>query len=108
MTDAAQFGRGILGDVASSVLGEFATGLEQMVAGTGNGRADPGAETPSTGPAPPAASLDARRVVLIPMLRRACVPLGCVAIGGVSGWLLGRAGRPPAPRRLPRIRIETR
>ena len=39
---AAQFGRGILGDVASSVLGEFATQLEQMVAGTGNGRVEAG------------------------------------------------------------------
>jgi carbon monoxide dehydrogenase subunit G len=102
---AAQFGRGILGDVASSVLGEFATELERMVAGTSNGRVQAD-DRPTAAPAQ--AALNVRRVVLIPMLKRASVPAACVLIGGAGGWLLGRAGRPAARRRLPRIVIETR
>lgn len=104
---AAQFGRGILGDVASSVLGEFATELERMVAGTPNGRVQAD-DRPTAAPAQAQAALNVRRVVLIPMLKRASVPAACVLIGGTAGWLLGRAGRPPARRRLPRIVIETR
>jgi hypothetical protein len=99
---AAQFGRGILGDVASSVLGEFATQLEQMVEGTGAPARGAGAQ-----PAPTSsAALDVRRVVIVPMLRRAAVPAACLLAGGVGGWLLARATK-PAPRRLPRIVIQT-
>jgi carbon monoxide dehydrogenase subunit G len=106
---AAQFGRGILGDVASSVLGEFAAQLEQMVEGTGNGRTEAAAAASPTRPAAPApAALDVRRVVLVPILKRASFPVACVLVGGFGGWLLGRAGRPPARRRLPRIVIQTR
>jgi hypothetical protein len=98
---AAQFRRGILGDVASSVLGEFATQLEQMVEGTGAARGAGAQPAPTS-----SAALDVRRVVIVPMLRRAAVPAACLLAGGVGGWLLARATK-PAPRRLPRIVIQT-
>ena len=103
---AAQFGRGIIGDVTSSVLGEFARQLEQMVAGQGNGHARPAQAPRAAGePADDAApALDARLVV-VPLLRRAAAPAACVAVGGLCGWLLGRSSRPA--RRRPRIVIET-
>jgi carbon monoxide dehydrogenase subunit G len=104
---AAQFGRGIIGDVTSSVLGEFARQLEQMVAGERNGHARPAvapqaAGEPAAGHAAPVA-LDPRLLV-VPLLRRAAAPAACAAVGGLCGWLLGRSRRPA--RRRPRIVIE--
>ena len=95
---AAQFGRGILGDVASSVLGEFATELERMVEGTDGpassaapGAADASAERRAD------ATLDVRRVVIMPMLRRATVPAACVLAGAsAAGCGTGDAASAPA------------
>jgi len=99
---AAQFGRGILGDVVSSVMGEFAAGLEQMVAESPGNGAAPGTAAAAPGPA----ALNVRRTVLVPVARRAALPAACLVIGGVGGWLLGASRRPRRRRRLPRLVLQ--
>jgi carbon monoxide dehydrogenase subunit G len=97
---AAQFGRGILGDVVSSVMGEFAACLERMAGAPGDGD---GASAPVVG----SAALDVRRTVLAPVARRAAVPAACLLLGGIAGWLLsgGRAQSRGLRRRLPQVVI---
>jgi uncharacterized protein len=89
---AAQFGRGILGDVATSVLGEFSSQLEQMVGGKEAGGSD-GVGATAGGPGgmagSEAAALDMRHL-LVPVLRRAAVPVACSVLSGLVGWLIGR------------------
>jgi uncharacterized protein len=93
---AAQFGRGVLADVATKLIGQFAERLEADVL-AGSAAPSPAAETPQPEPtvstaAQPddAASVDLLGVLAVPVAKRvAPVAAGLVA-GLVVGWLLGR------------------
>lgn len=80
---AAQFGRGLLGEVSASLIGEFVRRLETMVH----------CEQPA--PEVPAApvsenTLDVTATVVVPLLRRFAVPAIAALAGTVVGVLLGR------------------
>lgn len=99
---AAQFGRGVLGEVTQRVMDQFAANLEaQLLAGAPTESA---AEVPESEPeaarqAAPSAprseeALDAVAVVLLPMLRKAAPAAIGVVAGALLGWLLrGRRRR---------------
>jgi carbon monoxide dehydrogenase subunit G len=74
---AAQLGRGLMEDVAGTLLAQFARGLENTVLG----RADEGRSV--------ASELDLGAVAWRPLLRR----YGPMAVAGVGGFLLGLAFR---------------
>jgi carbon monoxide dehydrogenase subunit G len=92
---AAQFGRGVLADVAGSLIAQFAKSLEADMLG---GAPAPAA-TESVGAAPqttaaaaagPGDSVDLLKVVAVPMARRAAPAVAALVAGGVIGFLLGR------------------
>jgi carbon monoxide dehydrogenase subunit G len=84
---AAQFGRNLMAEVSSTLIDEFARRLEVEI-----GRA--GAPPAGTGPVPTASptgdTLDVGRTVLVPLLRRAVVPVITAAVGVVIGVFIGR------------------
>ncbi|OBK79901.1 SRPBCC family protein [Mycobacterium sp. 1164985.4] len=94
---AAQFGRGVLADVASNLIGQFAKSLEASVLGDG---ATNGASAPTTAPTAEAAaataqadagdSIDMLKVVALPMAKRAAPVAAAVAGGLAVGFLIGR------------------
>ena len=92
---AAQFGRGVLADVAGSLIAQFAKSLEADMLG----RAPAPAATESVGAAPqttaaaaagPGDSVDLLKVVAVPMAKRAAPAVAALVAGGVIGFLLGR------------------
>ncbi|MBP1817553.1 SRPBCC family protein [Mycobacterium sp. OAE908] len=95
---AAQFGRGVLGDVAGNLIAQFAKALEaDIIGGTPNTTAAPTvtaaptAETLTAASQPAAAdSVDLLKVVAVPMAKRFAPALVALAAGGVIGFLLGR------------------
>lgn len=90
---AAQFGRGVLADVASNLIGQFAKSLEADLLGG----AEPGAAGISTAAAPVAAdagdSVDLVKVVALPMAKRGAPVIAGLAAGTVIGFLVGRRRR---------------
>ena len=95
---AAQFGRGVLADVSTNLIGQFARNLEAELLG---GSAPSAAAAASATAAPAAGatqamggsddSIDLLSVVAIPLAKRHVPPVGAgVAIGLVIGFLLGR------------------
>lgn len=70
---AAQFGRGIMEDVAGRLIGEFARSLERELAGAG-------AASPAGG-AKRVEALDLGAAVWRPLLDRAALPLGAFLLG---------------------------
>ena len=95
---AAQFGRGVLADVAGSLIAQFAKSLEADMLG---GAPAPAA-TESVGAAPqtaaaaaagPGDSVDLLKVVAVPMAKRAAPAVAALVAGGVIGFLLGRRNR---------------
>ena len=93
---AAQFGRGVLADVSSNLIGQFAKNLEADLLGG----AAPSAATTATSTAAPAAaasdagdSVDLLKVVALPMAKRFAPVIGGVAAGVAIGFLLGRRKR---------------
>jgi uncharacterized protein len=79
---AAQFGRGVLADVATNLIGQFAKSLEASVLG-------------DSAPAATAAddagdSVDLLKVVALPLAKRFAPVIAGVAAGAVVGFLLGR------------------
>ncbi|MBN3510627.1 SRPBCC family protein [Mycolicibacterium nivoides] len=94
---AAQFGRGVLADVAGSLIDQFAGSLEAELLG---GKA-PAAETGSAAGSPeqapqeaaPINALALAKVMAVPMAKRFAPAIGAVAAAGVLGFLFGRAGR---------------
>jgi uncharacterized protein len=84
---AAQFGRGVLADVASNLIGQFAKSLEAELLGD---------STPSAAIAAPAAAADAGdsvdllKVVAVPLAKRFAPVVIGVAVGAAIGFLLGR------------------
>jgi len=92
---AAQFGRGVLADVAGSLIAQFAKSLEADMLG----RAPAPAATESVGAAPqtaaavaagPGDSVALLKVVAVPMAKRAAPAVAALVAGGVVGFLLGR------------------
>ncbi len=97
---AAQFGRGVLADVSSNLIAQFARSLEAELLGGSAPAATtaPDAAT-QTAAAQPAAgdSVDLLKVMAVPMAKRfAPVAVGAAA-GVVVGLLVGRRTRAPKP-----------
>ena len=101
---AAQFGRGVLADVAGNLIAEFATRLEESL-GTdvpgGFAQADLTPETDSSPLRFTAAvgthdeSVDLLKVVALPLARRVAPIATALATGLVAGFVLGRATARP-------------
>lgn len=84
---AAQFGRGVLADVATNLIGQFAKSLEADLRGSA------GAISETSSPAASSEhseSLDLLRVVAAPVAKRAAPVLAGTAAGIAVGFLLGR------------------
>lgn len=111
----AQFGRGIISDVSSKLIGQFVTRLEAMVAGgegmrqastpAANRAAEEG--TAATGVTSSAPSFDSQSfeedsslnlgsLVGPELLRRALVPAVSIALGAGVTWLFTRSSRRPS------------
>jgi carbon monoxide dehydrogenase subunit G len=91
---AAQFGRGVLSDVATKLIGQFAERLEaDVLAGA---TASAGAETPQAQTVSAAtqphdvASVDLLSVVAAPVAKRVLPVAGGLAVGVAIGFRLGR------------------
>lgn len=93
---AAQFGRGVLADVSSNLIDQFARSLEAELLGS---TAATGPET-TTVTAPPAESVDLLKVVAVPVAKRYGPVLAAAAAAGAVGFLLGRRKR-KAPAAVP-------
>lgn len=97
---AAQFGRGVLADVASTLIDQFARSLEAELLGgsvpttTNAGAGETSSETTASEPAPqqgaPINALALAKVMAVPMAKRFAPAIGAVAAAGVLGFLLGR------------------
>ena len=93
---AAQFGRGVLADVATKLIGQFAKRLEADL--LGGSAAEPqthGATSqPATAAQPdPGDSVDLLKVVAVTTAKRAAPAVAALAAGAVIGFLLGRRNR---------------
>lgn len=99
---AAQFGRGVMQDVASRLIGQFSANLEQVitarssvseVAAPGGGPAQPvpTQAAPSSAASAPAEALDLGSVAMGPVLKRV-IPIVVVVIAaaGVIAWIVNR------------------
>jgi carbon monoxide dehydrogenase subunit G len=89
---AAQFGRGVLSDVAGTLIDQFARSLEaELLAGSA-----PAAENGSAATAPegqqgaPINAIALAKLMAVPMAKRFAPAIGAVAVAGVLGYLLGR------------------
>jgi uncharacterized protein len=93
---AAQFGRGVLADVSTNLIGQFARNLEaELLGGSAPSGAAPSAGTASTAAAATDAgdSVDLLKVVAVPMAKRYAPVIAAVAAGAAAGFLLGRRKR---------------
>ena len=90
---AAQFGRGVLSDVATKLIGQFAERLEADLL-AGSATASPTAQAPQAPTAAPhtdnAASVDLLSVVAVPVAKRVLPVVGGLAVGVAIGYVLGR------------------
>jgi uncharacterized protein len=90
---AAQFGRGVLADVSTNLIGQFARNLEADLLG---GSAPSGATSSSAAAAADSDagdSVDLLKVVAVPMAKRYAPAIAAVAAGLTVGFLLGRRKR---------------
>ncbi|TFV54327.1 carbon monoxide dehydrogenase [Mycobacterium sp. PS03-16] len=86
---AAQFGRGVLADVAGNLIGQFAKALEADV--LGGAAPAPTTEAQSAAAQPGGGdSVDLLKVVAVPMAKRSAPVFAGVAAGVAVGFLLGR------------------
>ena len=93
---AAQFGRGVLADVSSNLIGQFARNLEaELLGGSAPSGATPSAATASTAAAATDAgdAVDLLKVVAVPMAKRYAPVIAAVTAGAAAGFLLGRRKR---------------
>ncbi|OBF97761.1 carbon monoxide dehydrogenase [Mycobacterium sp. 852002-51152_SCH6134967] len=90
---AAQFGRGVLADVSTNLIGQFAKNLESDLLG-GAATTAPTTETAAVAAQPDAGdSIDMLKVVALPMAKRAA-PVVAAVVGGLAmGFLIGRRRR---------------
>ncbi|MEZ0340595.1 SRPBCC family protein [Mycobacterium sp. pV006] len=100
---AAQFGRGVLADVAGNLIAQFAQRLEaDVLGGSAKPQSAPSAEAQTAAPVAAAAdeSVDLLKVVALPIAKRYAPVAAGVAAGVAVGLLLGRRRRstptPPA------------
>jgi uncharacterized protein len=100
---AAQFGRGVLADVAGNLIAQFARALEaDLIGGSSAATAAPTAETISAASQPGAGdSVDLLKVVAVPMAKRAAPAIAALTVGAVVGFLLGRRNRRARAHQLP-------
>ncbi|MGV0790278.1 SRPBCC family protein [Mycolicibacterium sp. XJ1819] len=97
---AAQFGRGVLADVAGNLIGEFAKRLEADVLGGAAPRAQTDAAAPKLSAVESAGgddSVDLLKVVAVPMAKRFAPVAAGVAAGLAVGFLLGRRRKAKSP-----------
>lgn len=93
---AAQFGRGVLADVSSNLIAQFARSLEAELLGGAAATATtaPTAEAAAASAQPPAEdSVDLLKVVAVPIAKRYAPTLIAAAIAGLVGYLIGRRRR---------------
>ena len=96
---AAQFGRGVLADVSTNLIGQFARNLEAELLGGSGSQAGASPSSPAAAPSLAAAadaggdSVDLLKVVAVPMAKRYAPALAAVAAGVTVGFLLGRRKR---------------
>jgi uncharacterized protein len=89
---AAQFGRGVLSDVATKLIGQFAERLEADVLAGSVATPATEAAQPQTVSAPTAddaASVDLLGVLAVPVAKRAAPVAAGLAAGLAIGWLIG-------------------
>ncbi|WP_422744576.1 SRPBCC family protein [Mycobacterium sp. WMMD1722] len=89
---AAQFGRGVLADVATNLIDQFAKSLEADLLGDrSTATAAPTAEAATAAAQAGAGdSVDLLKVVALPVAKRFAPVAGGIAAGAVVGFLLGR------------------
>src|SRR5258705_7492003 len=90
---AAQFGGGVVGDVATKLIGQFAKRLEaDLLGGSAAEPQTPGATSqPATAAQPdPGDSVDLLKVVAVPTAKRAAPAVAALAAGAGIGFLPGR------------------
>jgi carbon monoxide dehydrogenase subunit G len=91
---AAQFGRGVMQDVAGRLVDQFANNLEQLISreGTEAAAGEPRVPGEAAAPVQPVEALDLGSVAMVPVLKRYGVPVAIVAIVivGVVWWLASR------------------
>lgn len=92
---AAQFGRGVLADVSTNLIGQFAKNLEADLLGGAapSDTASSSAGTAHAAPSDAGDSVDLLKVVAVPMAKRYSPALAAVAAGVAVGFLLGRRKR---------------
>lgn len=94
---AAQFGRGVLADVAGNLITQFAKALEADMVGGSIPAVDQTLSAPSepmVAAQPDAGdSVDLLKVVAVPMAKRAAPAVAALVAGGLIGFLLGRRKR---------------
>ncbi|MEE6168431.1 MULTISPECIES: SRPBCC family protein [unclassified Mycolicibacterium] len=89
---AAQFGRGVLSDVAATLIDQFAGNLEaELLAGAAPATESVSATTTPEGQqGAPINAIALAKVMAVPMAKRFAPTIGAVAVAGVLGYLLGR------------------
>ena len=93
---AAQFGRGVLADVAGNLIAQFAKALEaDMLGGAPAATQSVSAATQPIAAAEADAgdSVDLLKVVAVPLVKRAAPALAALTAGAAIGFLLGRRNR---------------
>jgi uncharacterized protein len=92
---AAQFGRGVLADVATKLIQQFADRLEADVLSSGaapeSSVSQP--ELAEQAAAQADASVDLLSVLAVPLAKRVLPAAAGLAVGVAIGWLLARRGR---------------
>jgi len=86
---AAQFGRGVLADAATNLIGQFAERLESDLAESVPPENVSGANQRATCQ-PGADSVDLLKTVAVPLAKRAVLVLAGMVLGAVIGFVLGR------------------
>ncbi|UXA17469.1 SRPBCC family protein [Mycobacterium sp. SMC-4] len=96
---AAQFGRGVLADVAGNLIAQFAARLEaDVLGGAATPTSAPSAEAQTAAAAAADNSVDLVKVVALPIAKRYAPVAAGVAVGVAVGFLIGRRRRPqPQP-----------
>ncbi|GFG48866.1 carbon monoxide dehydrogenase [Mycolicibacterium agri] len=89
---AAQFGRGVLADVSTNLIDQFAKNLEADLLGDSPAAASISA-APTSATAEAGDSVDLLKVVAAPIAKRFGPVLAAVAAGAVVGFLIGRRKR---------------